>query len=82
MNEQPYFCCGQLPSEGHTKICEDRHDWNEVRGAMPVCMCGHAWAVHIIPGGIENIDVYPQQRCCDDCSCKDYKPYDVKSFTE
>lgn len=29
MNEQPYFCCGQLPSEGHTAQCAKRHGWNE-----------------------------------------------------
>lgn len=28
MNESPYFCCGNLPSEGHTGACrsEDAED--------------------------------------------------------
>jgi hypothetical protein len=30
MNERPYFCCGQLPSEGHTKTCVERNCEDEL----------------------------------------------------
>ena len=39
---------------------------------MPTCVCGHAWAVHIIPGGVDNLDVYPHERHCEDCGCRGY----------
>lgn len=44
---------------------------------MPPCECGHPWAAHVIPGGIENIDVYPTQRECVDCPCRDYRRSDA-----
>lgn len=44
---------------------------------MPPCSaCGHSWAVHVIPGGVDNIDVYPYERWCDEhgCRCRNYTP--------
>ena len=40
----------------------------------PCARCGHPWAYHIIPGGVENLDIYPNKRECDfeDCRCPDY----------
>jgi hypothetical protein len=34
--------------------------------------CGHGWPMHIVPGGVENIDIYPTERHCVDCSCRNY----------
>jgi hypothetical protein len=42
---------------------------------MPPCAaCGHSWPFHVIPGGVENIDIYPTERWCvdDDCRCRNY----------
>jgi hypothetical protein len=42
---------------------------------MPPCAtCGHGWSLHVIPGGVENIDIYPTERWCveDDCRCRNY----------
>jgi hypothetical protein len=40
----------------------------------PCATCGHPWAFHVIPGGVDNIDIYPRKRECDfeDCRCLDY----------
>jgi hypothetical protein len=48
--------------------------WKSIRGyRMPLCAtCGHPWAVHIIPGGVANLDVYPHERHCVDCACRNY----------
>ena len=41
---------------------------------MPPCAtCGHPWAVHVVPGGVENLDVYPHERHCVDCGCRNYR---------
>lgn len=43
--------------------------------AMPPCwQCGHSWPLHIIPGGVENIDIYPTERHCveEGCRCRTY----------
>jgi hypothetical protein len=42
-------------------------------GRMPPCVCGHGWPMHVIPGGVENIDVYPTERHCVDCACRNYR---------
>lgn len=42
---------------------------------MPPCAsCGHGWPFHVIPGGVENIDIYPTERWCvdADCRCRNY----------
>jgi len=40
---------------------------------MPPCAaCGHVWPLHIIPGGVENLDIYPHERHCVDCACRNY----------
>ena len=43
---------------------------------MPFCKCGHGWAYHVIPGGVENIDIDTTERWCvdDDCRCRNYIP--------
>ncbi len=28
MNERPYHCCGNLPSEGHTATCPSDEAWD------------------------------------------------------
>lgn len=47
----------------------DRH-----RRMPPCAACGHGWPYHVIPGGVENIDIYPTERWCvdDDCRCRNY----------
>ena len=76
-NERPYFCCGNLPSEGHKTVCQsdDAADQRLDR-RMPPCSCGHGWPLHVIPGGLENIDVYPHERHCVDCGCRNYNSRD------
>ena len=41
MNEQPYFCCGQLPSEGHTSACRNANE-PEPYGNSGYRRCDHA----------------------------------------
>ena len=44
-------------------------------GRMPPCAnCGHGWAFHIIPDGVESLDIYPTERWCvdGDCRCRNY----------
>lgn len=40
VNETPYFCCGNLPSEGHTKACLDSNDHDSlIDGERISCGC-------------------------------------------
>ncbi len=40
---------------------------------MPPCAaCGHGWPLHVIPGGVDNLDIYPVERHCVDCACRNY----------
>lgn len=46
----------------------------EYRNKPPCATCGHSWNVHGIPGGVQNIDIYPNERHCfeDGCMCRNY----------
>ncbi len=57
--------------ESHPAVMAETKNTTET---MPLCQCGHTWALHIIPGGVDNIDIYPNERHCVDCACRRYAP--------
>jgi hypothetical protein len=49
---------------------------------MPLCAnCGHGWPLHVIPGGVENLDIYPYERHCVDCNCRNYVEKGTETVT-
>ncbi len=51
MNEHQYFCCGRLPSEGHTRQCVESNCEDELRPGEVIRLDGRWLRVLGTPDG-------------------------------